>query len=158
VCGDEYAGALVHLNYLEPADIETLAKLPHAAIYCPRAHRFFGHPRHPFLDLCSAGVPVAIGTDSLASNQTLSPLAELHFRIPTIPGCPPAAELFEMITLTAARALGIAHRLGSLQSGKQADLAAFPIPPNANDPLEYLIEASPSAAGLWVAGRRVLEE
>ena len=106
--------------------------------------------------LQSAGVTVAIGTDSLASNESLSILAELRHLRQHVLDSPPADVLLRMATLDAARALRLDARIGSLEAGKAADLAAFPCPADAADPLATLIDAAPDAVGVWVAGQRVM--
>jgi aminodeoxyfutalosine deaminase len=149
-------GILAHVNYVDDADIARLAAAGHAVVYCPRAHRFFGHRPHPFRRLQVAGVTVAIGTDSLASNESLSILAELRHLRQNVADSPPADALLRMATLDAARALRLDARIGSLELGKAADLAAFSCPANAPDPLAALIDAAPDAVGVWVAGKRVV--
>lgn len=149
-------GLLAHCNYVAAGDAERLAGLGHTVVYCPRSHRFFGHPPHPYRTLADAGVPVAIGTDSAASNESLSLLEELRFLRTQTPDPPDADPLLEMVTLTAARALGLDALIGSLEPGKQADLAAFPCDPKAADPAAALIDTAPPAASVWVAGENVL--
>jgi 5-methylthioadenosine/S-adenosylhomocysteine deaminase len=61
-----------------------------------------------------------------------------------------------MVTLDAARALRLDDRIGALEPGRAADLAAFPAGDGAPDPVADLIERAPTAVGVWVAGRRVL--
>lgn len=64
------AGVLaVHLNDLNDTDIERLASTGARAVYCPRASAYFGADAafgsHRYRDLLAAGVPVALGTDSV---------------------------------------------------------------------------------------------
>jgi cytosine/adenosine deaminase-related metal-dependent hydrolase len=149
-------GTLVHMNYVEDAEIGPLADSGHCVVYCPRAHSFFGHPPHPFVSMRAAGVPVTIGTDSLASNQSLSMLDELRFVHTQVPNAPAPEELLQMATLGAARALSLHEQIGSLEPGKQADLAAFACSPDVDDPVRALIESAALAKAVWVAGRRVV--
>lgn len=166
VAGAGPRGLLAHLNYLSDDDVAAFAASGHCAVYCPRAHAFFGHATHPFAKLRAAGATVAIGTDSLASNASLSLLEELRFVRQR--GAPPdvalscsalldAAALLRSVTLDAARGLGLETRIGSLEPGKAADLAAFPVPRAARDPVAEVIDAAPPAAHVWVAGREVRE-
>ena len=149
-------GALAHYNYPEPGDAERLAAAGHVVVYCPRAHRFFGHTPHPYRDLMRAGVTIAIGTDSAASNEALSILEELRFLRQQTPDPPPPATLLEMATVNAARALGLHQQIGTLKPGKQADVAAFACPPDVTDPVAALIDRAPAPVGVWVAGQRVV--
>jgi cytosine/adenosine deaminase-related metal-dependent hydrolase len=145
-------GALAHFNYAQPGDAERLAEAGHAVVYCPRSHRFFGHPPHPYRELMAAGVTVGIGTDSLASNESLSLLEELRFVRHELADSPRGDVLLEMVTIQAARALGLAERIGSLEVGKLADLAAFPCVAETQDPVAGLIERAPGPIGVWVGG------
>lgn len=154
-CAGPRPGAIAHGNYLTDAEFDYLAEAGHTIVYCPRAHRFFGHTPHPFARMRAAGVRVAIGADSLASNYSLSMLDELQFMRRELTNAPSPAELLQMATLDAARALGSDGEIGSLDPGKQADLAAFPCTPNANNPLEDLIKNAPPPVGVWVAGRKI---
>ncbi len=72
----ELAGMLcAHVNYLGPAQVETLAESGASVVYCPRASAAFGHGPpavdvHPWRALAAAGVPVCLGTDSLLCLDT----------------------------------------------------------------------------------------
>jgi cytosine/adenosine deaminase-related metal-dependent hydrolase len=149
-------GSLAHANYVADDEIEQLAETGHVVIYCPRAHRFFGHTPHPFMKMRAAGVAVAVGTDSLASNTSLSLLDELHYVHTQVPNPPLPRELLRMVTLDAAHALDLADHIGSLEVGKCADLAAFPCSPSVDDPIRALVETPVSPSAVWVAGQRVI--
>src|SRR5204862_494802 len=74
----------------------------------------------PLAALRAAGIPVGLGTDSVVSAGDVNLLAEAA-----------AAGLYEedalrMLTIEGARALGLDAEIGSLEVGKQADLAVFP--------------------------------
>ena len=164
---DECVGSIAHGNYLDECEFDRLAQLDLTVIYCPRAHRYFGHKEHPYVRLLQASVRVAVGTDSMASNEGLSPLEELRFLRRETPGAPSANILLRMVTLSAAEALqrpdysinltdARAYSFGALEHDMFADLAAFPIPAETDDPLETLIQTAPPAKAVWVAGERVL--
>lgn len=158
-------GSIAHGNYVTDAEFAALATLDVPVIYCPRAHHFFGHSPHPWLRMLSAGVPLAIGTDSMASNEGLSPLEELRFLRRNITDCPDPLTLLRLVTRNAANALGTPNLysegaseqwVGALSRGMFADFAAFPISPDSTDPAGDLIDAAPPARAVWVAGTRVL--
>jgi aminodeoxyfutalosine deaminase len=139
--------SFVHANYLTP---ENSLPTSGTIIYCPRTHAAFGHPAHPWKQFLNAGVPVALGTDSLASNPDLNVLAEvrfLHERHPEIPG----SILLEMATLAGARSLNWGHQTGSLAPGKSADLVVLPIRLRPVDDAHWLLWESPGPlrAVLW---------
>jgi len=90
--------------------------------------------------MLNAGVRVALGTDSLASNPDLDVLAEARFLAqmhPEVPG----ETLLRMATLSGAEALGFGTITGSLHPGKWADLCCVPLPNReAEDPHELVLE------------------
>jgi cytosine/adenosine deaminase-related metal-dependent hydrolase len=142
-----------HGNYL-PLELCELISTGHTIVYCPRTHAAFGHPRHPVMDFLARGVRVCLGTDGLASNPDLDPLAEARFvraRRPDIP----ADVVLRMITLAGAEALGWADETGSLEPGKSADAVAVPLPDrDAADPHDLLLAEHPGErrtlfCGVW---------
>lgn len=154
--GGATRGALAHLNYASAEDAARLARRGHVGVYCPRAHRFFAHPVHPIVELRRAGLRMAIGTDSAASNENLSMLDELRFLARARPELPPA-DLLRMGTLDAAAALRLEHAIGSLEPGKQADLVALRVAgAPADDPYHALLHGETHTAAVWVAGTPVV--
>src|SRR5262249_18301442 len=89
-------------------------------VYCPRTHAAFGHAPYPLREYLAAGVRVALGTDSLASNPDLDVLAEARLVRRFFPDVP-AADVIRMVTRDAAEALGWADVTGSLEGGKSGD-------------------------------------
>jgi len=126
---------LVHVNYVCDSDLELLAERSCSVVYCPRSHRFFGHGQHRFREMMARGIEVCVGTDSLASNDSLSVLDELRFLRQAYPDV--AGEvLLSMGTLAGARALGCEEQIGSLAIGKRADVIVVPLEiPKTGDPL-----------------------
>ncbi len=146
---------LAHANYAGAADIKLIAASGTSVAWCPRTHAAFEHPPHPFRDMLRVGVNVAVGTDSLASNPSLSVLDELRFVYRTCDHVPPA-ECLRMGTLDGARALGWEHEIGSLEVGKQADLVAIPLDHDPDgDVCEAILDGAASPVAVFVAGQRV---
>jgi cytosine/adenosine deaminase-related metal-dependent hydrolase len=119
--GPAYA---VHVNYCLDGDLDVLAALKPTVVFCPRSHAYFGHPPHPIAEYLAAGIPLALGTDSLASNTQLSPLHEaalVRLRYPQVT----AAQIFAAMTLAALAPLGWDGYLGKLEPGYLADFAVF---------------------------------
>lgn len=114
---------LVHGNYLTADEIGALRDLRASVIHGPGSHRFFGHRRFPLEDLKRAGVTIALGTDSLASNEDLSMLREMRLLKESYPDLDEAT-ILEMATINGARALGMEKEIGSIGVGKKADLIA----------------------------------
>ena len=89
--------------------------------------------------LLGAGIPVALGTDSLASAPDLDLFAEISTLLHLHPGLSPLAAL-RMASLNGAVALGIGDRLGSIAPGKVPALIVVPLSQPEADPLEFLAD------------------
>jgi cytosine/adenosine deaminase-related metal-dependent hydrolase len=117
---------LVHGNYLAATEV---TRQP--LVYCPRTHAAFGHRPHPFREFLARGVPVALGTDSLASNPDLDVLAEARFLAQNHPDVS-GATILRMLTLHGAMALGFtapgySGTCGSLEPNNEATLVVLPL-------------------------------
>lgn len=115
---------LIHGNYIRNDEIELLANRGIPLVHCPGSHRFFGHKRFPFEEYRRNGIPIALGTDSLASNGDLSMLREMRLFQEVYPKVG-SEEILRMATLEGARALGLGEEIGSIEAGKKADLVAI---------------------------------
>jgi cytosine/adenosine deaminase-related metal-dependent hydrolase len=121
---------LIHAVQTDARDAALIAASGAAVAHCPVANARLGHGIAPVPELQEAGVTVALGTDSVASNNRLDLLeearvAQLAQRLRLRrPDALPAALLLRMATLDGARALGLEARIGSLDAGKDADLCA----------------------------------
>ena len=131
---------LAHCNYLTDVDVATLAESGASVVFCPRSHHYFYHTDHPVLQLLEKGINVAIGTDSLASNWSLSLLDELKFLAHTQP-CVRPETLFDMVTCNGAKGLRLA-RVGRLEKDWQADVIAVQIPNDGRPAIEQILDSS----------------
>lgn len=114
--------ALVHLTDARSEELGLLRERGARVVLCPRSNLHIEDALPPLLDLRRHGIPLALGTDSLASNASLDLLAEakvLADRFPEVP----ANELVSMATLGGARALGVSH-LGTIGEGLRPGLVA----------------------------------
>jgi cytosine/adenosine deaminase-related metal-dependent hydrolase len=120
---------LAHLNDLKASDFSLLEALPSdqlpTVVHCPGSHAYFRHPPFPFTKLAGLGVNICVGTDSLASTDSLSLLGELRKLQAREPGLSPE-DLLHTVTLAPARALGKTGELGCITPGALADLIAIP--------------------------------
>ncbi len=126
------APLLIHCNYLDANSMITIHRKRCSVVYCPRSNAFFGHEEHPVRQLLDLGVNVALGTDSLASNESLSMLDEMRFlyRERRDLRC---GEIFRMATLNGAAALGFGGISGRLRRGHWADMAVLQLPEDMGD-------------------------
>lgn len=140
---------LIHCNYTD--DVALIARRGCTVVFCPGSHAFFGHRAHPLRRLLRAGVPVALGTDSWASNDDLSMLREMRLAREGYGVDAPTA--IRMATRNGAEAL-FGAKIGELRRGWAADLVGVTVPRSA-DPLEHVTLEEPRvrfsmAAGRWI--------
>jgi len=117
----------VHLNYLDEEEIEILKEKRVGVVHCPKSHKFFQREDFPIQKLIDRGIIVALGTDSLASNDSLSMLEEmkeLKKRYRSLS----AEVILQLATINGAKILGLADKIGTLQPGKKADIIGIKLP------------------------------
>ena len=143
---------LAHVNYLDDAEMRILAEAKDVSVVCcPRSNDFFGRGGHRYAEMLAAGINVAIGTDSLASNSSLDMLAEvLRLRMEAKID---NHALLQMATINGAKALGWDDRIGSLTPGKQADWIALQLPPDTSAPLETIVTGRGKVLEVTIAGK-----
>ncbi len=129
---------VVHGVHLGRGDLETLRTREAVLVTCPRSNEWVGAGMPPVAHFYASGVPVAVGTDSLASAPSLNlfdELAALRRMAPEVT----AASLLESATRVGAEALGFGDRFGTIEPGKQAALVAVRVPAGVGDVEEYLV-------------------
>jgi len=144
---------IAHGNYLSDGDIKMIAESGSSVAYCPRTHQAFGHPPYRFREMLHAGINVCIGTDSLASNPSLSILDELRFLHQRHPDVA-AHDLMAMGTIRGAAALGFEDVIGSLTVGKAAGLVVIPLEAGAE--WETMLESIRTPIAVYIDGVRKL--
>ncbi len=117
--------SLDHLDFVNEADIDRLAKSGTIATLVPGANYFLATKSYPpARKLIGAGVAVALATDyNPGSSPTASMPMVLSLACTQMKMSP--AEALAAATINGAHALGLAARKGSLEPGKDADLAIF---------------------------------
>ncbi|MGC4000329.1 MAG: amidohydrolase family protein [Anaeromyxobacter sp.] len=150
----------VHCVDLDAEDVAALAASGATAVLCPRSNLHIGGRLPPLPQLLDAGVPLAVGTDSLASSPSLAPLSELaalHKAFPEVP----SSRLMPLAWNGAA--VGAPH-VGRLAPGRAPGLLAAPLRGMLAlqlsmldvDPFEYLVLAHGAEERPfdWVARQR----
>jgi cytosine/adenosine deaminase-related metal-dependent hydrolase len=148
---------LVDVGYLQPGllavhgvhlDDDALARLRDAGGYlvtCPRSNAWVGAGLPRLAHAYTQRVPVAIGTDSLASASSLNlfdEMAEIRRIAPDVS----AACILESATRVGAEALGFGAEYGTIEPGKTAALIAVEIPRGTTDVEEFLVSGVPRSA------------
>jgi cytosine/adenosine deaminase-related metal-dependent hydrolase len=118
---------VAHLNELTETDFDLLERsnFKFHIVHCPRSHEYFGHSPFAFDRLRSLGLNVCLGTDSLASNESLSLFDEMRAFQKNFPRVS-SKEILQMATINPARALRQENALGRIRPGFEADLVAIP--------------------------------
>ncbi|HVD59676.1 MAG TPA: amidohydrolase family protein [Gemmatimonadaceae bacterium] len=138
---------LIHCVNLDAEDIETIARHKCSVAHCPASNAKFGHGISPVADLIAAGVTVGLGSDSVASNNRMDILEEARLAIlfqraiKKTERAFTAQQALEMATIGGARALRIDDKVGSLEVGKEADLAAFSLEAARVTPIGDIVAA-----------------
>lgn len=130
----------IHCNYLDEEDMDLLQRSETTVVYCPGSHAFFSHAPYPLEELLRRGINVCVGTDSLASNDSLDLLRELRRVHHLHPGIS-ASSLFQMIGRNAAKPLGSAGNLGAIAPGMAADFTILRPCPREDDVCDVLMAA-----------------
>ena len=121
-----------HCIFLDDSDLDILAKSGARPIYCPMGHSLSGHVMRAW-ELLGKGADVLIGTDCVTSNNVMDLVGELRIagaaqrQLSGDAAAMPSMKILEMVTVDAARAIGMEGQLGSLQPGYLADLVMLNI-------------------------------
>lgn len=159
----------VHMTQIDEEDMEILQRTKPNIVHCPESNMKLASGICPVTQLKKAGINVALGTDSVASNNDLDMvsemrsaafLAKLSTRNPT---SLPANDVLCMSTIDGAKALGVDHLTGSLIAGKAADFAVIDLDQIETQPLYHPASQIVYAASrqqvtdVWVNGKQLMK-
>jgi len=157
-----------HAVHLDDASIAKMAKTGTSAAHCPSSNARLGSGIARARDMRDAGVAVGLGVDGAASNEACALLEEVRHAVlfARARGGPRALtvrDALEMGTMGGARVLGRQDEIGSLETGKLADVAVWRLDtlPHIDiaDPVAALVlGAPPPIELLLVNGRPVVEQ
>jgi cytosine/adenosine deaminase-related metal-dependent hydrolase len=140
----------VHCVQLRADGIARLARAGATIVTCPRSNEWTGAGAPPVDAFYASGARVAIGTDSLASGDTLSLFDEMAAVRRAAPHVP-ATRILESATRAGAQALGFGAELGSIERGRRAELLAVQVPAGLDDVEEYLVSGVPAGDVRWLS-------
>ncbi len=162
--GDVWFGHGIHLD---DSAIASMAATGTGVSHCPSSNARLGAGIARLRDLRDAGVPVGLGVDGAASNEASSLIEEarhalLFARARGGPQALTVRDALEVATIGGARVLGWDDQIGSLEAGKQADVAVWRVDtlPHVDivDPVAALVLGDrPPLELLLVAGEPVVE-
>ncbi|NZA26756.1 TRZ/ATZ family hydrolase [Luteimonas sp. SJ-92] len=158
----------VHMTQVTEAEMRQCAERGVSVVHCPESNLKLASGFCPACALERVGVNLAIGTDGCASNNDLDMLGEtrtaaiLAKAVAGDAGAFDAATALRAATLGGAKAIGFDHLVGSIEPGKQADLACIDLSPLETQPLHHVFSQLVYATGrhqvgdVWIAGREKL--
>lgn len=159
----------VHMTQLNKDDIALVKETGTHIAHCPISNMKLASGICPVETLNKQGINVALGTDGAASNNSLDMFKEMRTaallaKISTQdPRSLPAKKVLQMATINGAHALGLQHKIGSLEKGKAADFIALDLDQldmlpfyNVNSQLAYSADSA-SVSDVWVAGKQLLD-
>ncbi len=155
--GQAHRCIVVHGNFLSDAEWSFLGehRASMSVAYCPRTHYFFGHPDYPLSAALRAGVRVAFGTDSRASNPDLRLWEEMRAAAKLHPEVA-RSRILEAGTISGAEALGQGDDRGTLTPGKRADFVVVgPLGDVGDDPASSLFDGSARVRAVFQGGRMI---
>ncbi len=160
----------VHFTQATDEEISLLAESGSHVVHCPESNLKLASGFCPVKKLMDAGVNVALGTDSAASNNDLSMLGEMRTASLLAKGVSgdatalSAMQTVRMATINGARALGLEQHTGSLETGKYADIIAVDFSSlelnPVYDPVANLVYSCnrEQISDVWVAGKHLLKD
>lgn len=139
---------LIHAVRVDAGSIQRIASAGCGVAHCPASNARLGHGIAPLAEFLRAGARIGLGSDSMASNNRMDMLEEArlasHLQRTRLGShdAVTARIAFRLATLGGAEALRLDDVVGSLEIGKQADLAVFELPQAAQpviDPYAALV-------------------
>ena len=160
----------VHMTQLTDAEIHLCAERGVSVVHCPESNLKLASGFCPACALERAGITLAIGTDGCASNNDLDMVGEtrtaalLAKAVANDAAGFNAHEALRAATLGGATAMGLDDHVGSIEPGKQADMACIDLGQLETQPLHHVVSQLIYATGrhqvsdVWIAGAHKLRE
>ena len=137
-----------HGVWLTAEEIRIFAEKKVGVAHCPESNMMLASGIAPVVDMRKAGVDVGLGTDGPAgSNNNLDMMEEAASaaRLQKVwrgdPKAISARDVLEMATIGGARALGLDHKIGTLEEGKRADVIVVDLQQPKAQPV-YAVESA----------------
>ncbi len=158
----------VHMTQVTDGEIAACASAGVSVVHCPESNLKLASGFCPAERFRRAGVNLAIGTDGCASNNDLDMFGEMRTAAQLAKAVAGDAAAFDAAfalraaTLNGAKAIGLDSKIGSIEVGKQADLAAVRLSDLETQPLFHVASQLVYACNrqqvtdVWIAGRRKL--
>lgn len=160
---------LAHCVTVSDRDLEKISDTGAKIAHCPKSNAKFGHGAAPFEVMLDRQVKVGLGSDSVASNNLCDLFEEARFAALMARNRSESArfisaqEVLRAATLGGAEALDMRDQIGSLEVGKQADIAVISLESNAQLPIHDVYTAivfssnARDVVATFVAGKQIYE-
>jgi 5-methylthioadenosine/S-adenosylhomocysteine deaminase len=128
-----------HCVWVDPKDMDILKGKNVGVAHCPSSNMKLASGAAPVVAMLAKGIAVGLGTDGPAGSnndfdmfEEADLAAKLQKFVRNDPQALPATQAFEMATMGGARVLGLEKEIGSLETGKRADMISVDLDaPNA---------------------------
>jgi len=119
--------ALAHCIHVDVAELETLKRTRTNVVHCPSSNLKLGSGIAPITRMLAEGISVSLGADGAACNNRLDMFTEMRTaallqKVMHGAEALPARLVLRLATIEGARAMGLGDELGSLETGKRADV------------------------------------
>ncbi|NOX70265.1 MAG: TRZ/ATZ family hydrolase [Gammaproteobacteria bacterium] len=159
----------VHAVHMTHEEMRQFSAVGVSVTHCPGSNLKLASGIAPVQAMLDAGINVALGTDGAASNNVLDMLGEM--RTAALLGkvqaqdaaAIPASTALRMATLNGAKALGLDDNIGSIETGKSADLTCIDLnrinSQPVYDPTAQLVYSCnrEQISDVWIGGRHLLD-
>jgi len=142
---------VVHAVDVDEEDLALLRRSGATVVLCPRSNRHISGGLPDLPRLLASGIPLAVGTDSLASSASLAPLEELALLHEAFPEVAPS----RLVALAWNGAAVGAPAVGRLAPGSAPGVIAAPLRGDRpSDPFAWLLEVQAPRPFAWLARHR----
>jgi 5-methylthioadenosine/S-adenosylhomocysteine deaminase len=161
---------LAHCIYPRDRDIQLLATAGVSVSHCPTSESSRGAGITPVRRMLDAGIRVSLGSDGPMVDTSVDMVEQMKAvrlfqnQLRLDPSAVTPEQALRMATIEGARSIGMEARIGSLESGKQADIAVFdleqPASAVAHDALGVMVHSlrGRDVRWLFVAGEALVDD
>ena len=119
--------ALAHCIHIDEQEMQILKRTRTNVAHCPSSNLKLGSGIAPITKMLETGISVSLGADGAACNNRLDMFTEMRTaallqKVLHGPEAMPASRALRMATIDGANAIGLGDEIGSVETGKRADL------------------------------------
>ncbi|MBY8981122.1 MAG: amidohydrolase family protein [Candidatus Lokiarchaeota archaeon] len=140
IIDDKLIQVIIHGTHYTIEDLKRIKENNIALVLCPRCNGYFGSGFPPINEINKLGIPISLGTDNvMANNIDLFEEMRYLYRISRVLAAGKdcnlltSKELLKMVSVNAAKNMGLDKEFGSISEGKYADFSLL----NLSDPNYY---------------------